>query len=174
MDPGYIIAAVIGAGATGGGVVLSNNRDDRIRSEQRDEARQADLKQAMRGYLAAVDALTAEMPGDIPAKPPPTRLDEWLLKAGKATSLDFLAFIITRLLQRAMYGKRPHQLLDRLADASAHLRLIAPPAVEAFMIEGEALAREYAPHDQHWLETWMEFRERMRAGFREALDQPEA
>jgi hypothetical protein len=85
--------------------------------------------------------------------------------------LELLAFIINHILQRAMYGNRPHQLLDRLADASAHLRLIAPPTVEHFMIEGERLANKYTPHDERWLADWREFRLSMRSGFREIFNQ---
>lgn len=70
-----------------------------------------------------------------------------------------------------MYGNRHHQLLDRMTDAAAHLRLIAPPAVEALMTEGQSLADKYAPHEEQWLIDWREFRKRMRAGFREILDQ---
>lgn len=173
VEVGYIIGGVIGVGASALGYGLSSRRDDRIRAEERKAARHAELKQAMRGYLAAVDALTAEMPEDVPPKPPPSRFDSWLLKFANASSLDFVAFIIGRLLQRAMYGNRPNQLLDRLADASAHLRLIATPEVDNFMVEGEALSRAYKPRDVEWLNTWKEYRGRMRTGFREILDQLE-
>jgi hypothetical protein len=177
MDIGYLIGpaigGVIGVGGTLLGGTLTGKRDDRIRSEGREESRRAELKQAMWSYLGAVDALTAEMPDDHPVKPQPMFLDRWILRAAKTTGFDFLAYILGRLLQRAISGTRPHQLLDRMADASAHLRLVAPPAVEAYMIEGEALGRNYAPQDEQWLASWMEFRARMRRGFREALDDAE-
>lgn len=171
MELGVIVGAVIGAGTATLGTALASRRDNRIRKEQRADARRAELQQAMRSYLAAVDSLTAEMPEDTPPKPPPSRLDPLINKMAGALSLDFLAFIITRLLQRAMYGGRPHQLLDRLADAASHLRLVAPPEVEVYMIESEQIASKYAPHDEQWLETWKDFRQRMRTGFREILDQ---
>jgi hypothetical protein len=170
VELGYVIGPLIGVGATVVGVSLTGKRDDRIRKEERKASRQAELKQAMRGYLAAIDALTAELPGDL-VKPSPTRVDRWILRVGKATGFDFLATVIGRLLQRAMFGNRPHQLLDRLADASAALRLIAPPAVEAYMIEAETLGQGYAPQNEHWMTEWRELRRRMRTGFREVLDQ---
>ena len=123
-------------------------------------------------YLTAIDAMTAEASGDLPPKAQPSWVDPWLMKFAKLTSLDFVVFILNRLLQRAIYGNRHNQLIDRLADASAHLRLVAPPAVEAFMVEGEELGKRYKAHDEQWLEDWKEFRLRMRAGFREVLDAP--
>ncbi|HXB64106.1 MAG TPA: hypothetical protein VNV42_04425 [Solirubrobacteraceae bacterium] len=170
MELSYIVGAGIGAGAVLLGVVLTGRRDNRVRTEERRVAERAELRQALRSYLAAIDALTAMMPEDPPPKPPLTPLDQRLLKIARGTGLELLAFIINRILQRAMYGNRPHQLLDRLADASAHLRLIAPPTVAQFMIEGEHLANKYAPHDEQWLADWREFRKHMRSGFREALD----
>ncbi len=172
MELGYIIGPLIGAGATVLGVTLSGRRDDRIRREERESSHRARLEQAMWRYLASIDAVTAEATGEIPPKVSASRLDPWLMKFAKVTSLDFLGFIISRLLTRAIYGNRHNQLTDRLADASSHLRLIAPPAVETFMVEGEVLSKRYKAHDEMWLEDWLDFRRRMRQGFREVLDAP--
>jgi hypothetical protein len=174
VELGYIIGPVIGAGATVLGVTLTSRRDDRIRCEGRESSRRAQLEQAMWRYLAAIDALTVEATGELPPQAQPLRIDPWLMKFAKLTGLDFIGFILSRLLQRAIYGNRHNQLADRLADASAHLRLIAPPAVEAFMVEGEELSKRHEAHDDEWLEDWMDFRRRMRAGFRDALGAPEA
>lgn len=174
VELGYIIGPVIGAGATVLGVTLTSRRDDRIRREERESSRRAQLEQAMWRYLAVIEALTAEAAGERPPQVQPTRIDPWLLKFAKLTGLDFIAFILRGLLQRAIYGNRHNQLTDRLADASAHLRLIAPPAVEAFMVEGEKLSKRFKVHDDEWLEDWLDFRRRMRAGFRDTLDAPEA
>lgn len=174
MELGYIIGPVIGAGATVLGVTLTSRRDDRIRREERESSRRAQLEQAMWRYLAAIDALTVEAKDELPPQAQPLRIDPWLMKFAKLTSLDFIGFILSRLLQRAIYGNRHNQLTDRLADASAHLRLIAPPAVEVFMVEGEELSKRHKAHDDEWLADWMDFRRRMRTGFRDALDGPEA
>jgi hypothetical protein len=170
---GYIIGPVVGAGATALGVTLTSRRDDQIRREERESSRWAQLEQAMWRYLAPIDALTVEAKGELPPQAQPLRIDPWLMKFAKLTSLDFIGFILSRLLERAIYGNRHNQLTDRLADAS-HLRLIAPPAVEAFMVEGEELSKHHKAHDDEWLEDWLDFRRRMRAGFRDALDAPEA
>jgi hypothetical protein len=176
MELGYVIGPVIGAGIGAGatvlGLTLSGRRDDRIRREERQSSRRAELEQAMWRYLAAIDALTAEASDEPPPQAQPMRIDPWLIRFAKATSLDFVGFILGRLLQRAIYGNRHNQLIDRLADASAHLRLIAPPAVEAFMVEGESLRKRHRTRDERWLEEWMDFRGRMRTGFREILDTP--
>jgi hypothetical protein len=71
-----------------------------------------------------------------------------------------------------MYGERPGVPLDRLADASAHLSLMAPPAVDALIAEAENLTRSYAPHDERWMADWKEYRSRLRQGFRNELENP--
>jgi hypothetical protein len=123
----------------------------------------------MRSYLSALDDLTLEDEA-YPVRPRLTRADRWVQERLAGTSVEFLVTIIARLLERAMYGRRRHELTDRLTQAAAHLRLVAPPGVEAYMIEGEALGRRYAPGDEDWKKEWREFRSRMRQGFREALD----
>lgn len=173
MEVGIIIGAAIGAGTTVLGVWLNSRRDDRIRAEEYKRAQHSELLHAMRAYLAAIDAITGEMPNEL-VIPPPSKFDRQLVKVGNALGLDFPAAIIGRLLQRAMYGNRHHQLLDRMVDASAHLRLVATPAVEALMIDGTGIGRKYVPGDEQWLETWTDFRQRIRTGFREILDDPEA
>ncbi|MHB8234999.1 MAG: hypothetical protein ACYDHT_10140, partial [Solirubrobacteraceae bacterium] len=152
---------------------LTSRRDDRIRREERESSRRTQLEQAMSRYLAAIDALTAEETRERPPRAQPLRIDPWLIKFAKLTSLDFIGFIVARLLGRAIYGHRRDQLIDRFADASAHLRLIAAPAVEAFMIEGEELSKRHKSRDDEWLEEWLDFRRRMRTGFRNALDAQE-
>lgn len=170
MEVGVIIGAGIGVGSTTLAGWLASRRDDRIRREERTDARHSELGLAMRNYLAAIAAIAAELPND---RPPlqPSAIDPWLDKLAKLTGLDFIAYIVGRLLQRAMFGKRPEQLGDRLADAAAHLRLIAPPEVERYMIEGEQLSRKYEPGNERWLEDWKDYMSRMRVGFRATLDQ---
>jgi hypothetical protein len=170
MEVGVIIGAGIGVSSTGLAGWWATHRDDRIRREQSDGSRRDELQQAMRAYLAAIDSLSVEMTKEL-VPSAPTAFDQRLLKLAKITGFDFLASIAGILLQRAMYGNRHNQLLDRLTDASAHLRLVAPPAVEDFMIEGEALTKRYRPNDEAWMDEWKAYRDRMRTGFRAALDQ---
>lgn len=174
MELGYVIGPVIGAAVGAGaavlGVTLTGRRDDGIRREENESARRAQLERAMSRYVAAIDALTAEASEEAPPEPHRMRIDPWLMKLAKATSFDFVAFVLSRLLHRALYGNRHHQLIDRLADAASDPRLIAPPAVEALMVEGEELRRRYKEHDGRWLEDWMAFRQRIRAGFEDILD----
>jgi len=173
MEGDIIIGAAIGAGATVLGVRLNSRRDDRIRMEDRKSAQHAELLHAMHAYLAAINAITCEMPNEL-VVPPLSKFDQTLVKLGDALGLAFPAAIIGRLLQRAMYGGRHHQLLDRMVDASAHLRLVATPAVEALMLDGAGVAHKYIPGDEQWLETWTDFRDRIRTGFREVLDDLDA
>jgi hypothetical protein len=166
---GTLIGALIVAVTTVLVFMLTGRREKRIRAEERALADKGELQQAMREYLAAVDAAVLEAEREFPP-PRMSRADRWIERTLDGTSMEFLALIIVRLLQRAMYGRRPGEVTDRLAAASAHLRLIAPPAVEAYMVEAEALTKEHKPSDDKWQEEWKAFRARMRQGFRQALD----
>jgi hypothetical protein len=163
------IGALIVAATTVLVFVLTGRRERRIRAEERAATDRGELQRAMREYLAATDAVVLEAEREFP-RPRLTRADRWLEKSLKGTSLEFLALIVVRLLQRAMYGRRPGEVTDRLAAASAHLRLVAPPEVEAYMVEAEGVTKRHRPGDEEWMEEWRALRERMRHGFREALD----
>jgi hypothetical protein len=152
----YIVGTLIGAG-----IVAA--------TEEREGAYKAELQRAMREYLAAADAAVLEAEKEMP-RPRLTRADRWVEKTLDGTPVEFLALIFVRLLQRAMYGRRPGEVTDRLVAASAHLRLVAPPAVEAYMAEAEAVTRNHKPGDEKWQEEWKAFRQKMREGFREELD----
>lgn len=167
----YIAGAVIGAGAVLAGVLITIGRDSRIRKEERNATKRRELQQAMQEYLAALDALMLEA-DDFPVPIRQTRVDRWVAKEVRGTTLEFLLHLIYRLLKRVVYGHRHDDLSDRLVAASAHLRLVAPPAVEQYMVEGESLGKEHRDGDEQWKERWKEFRSRMRTGFREALDDP--
>lgn len=169
MTFGYLVSAVIGAGAVIVGVVLTGMRETRLRTEDRDASRRAELKQAMREYLAALDAVMLEAE-DFPLPPRLNRVDEWFAESVKGTIVEMLGHFIVRLLRRLIYGHRHDDLSDRLVAAAAHLRLVAPPAVEQFMSEVEVIAQARQTGDKNAKERWKEFRARMRQGFREALD----
>lgn len=71
---GYVIGSLIGAGAVMLGALLTAQRQKRTREAEREAAQRAELKNALREYLAALDALTNEL-ADHPRQPKPTRLD---------------------------------------------------------------------------------------------------
>jgi hypothetical protein len=167
---GYVIGALIATATTVLGFGLNAWREKGVRRELRRSERQGELQRAMRAYLSALDDLTVEDETSAVVRPRLTRADRWMQERLRGTSIDFLVTIIARLLERAMYGRRRYELNDRLTQASAHLRLVAPPEVEAYMIEGEALGRRHRPGDEQWQKEWREFRSRMRQGFRDALD----
>jgi len=162
---GYVIGALIATATTVLGFALNARREKGMRRE----LRRAELQRAMRAFLSALDDLTLE-DESYPVRPRLTRADRWVQKSLEGTSVEFIVTIFARLLERAMYGRRRYELNDRLTQASAHLRLVAPPVVEAYMKEGEALGRRYRAGDEQWREEWREFRSRMRQGFRDALD----
>ena len=166
---GYVIGALIATATTVLGFALNGWRERGVRRELRRSERQGELQRAMRAFHSALDDLTLE-DETYPVRPRLTRADRWMQERLRGTSVEFLVTIIARLLERAMYGRRRYELTDRLTQASAHLRLVAPPEVEAYMVEGEALGRRYAPGDEAWKAEWREFRSRMRQGFRAALD----
>jgi hypothetical protein len=166
---GTLIGALIVAVTTVLVFVLTGVRERRIRSDERAAAERGELQRAMREYLAATDAAVLEAEREFP-RPNQTRIDRWLDRSLKGTSAEFVALIFVRLLQRAMYGRRTSEVTDRLAAASAHLRLVAPPEVEAYMVEAETVSKKHSPGDEKWMEEWRALRTRMRQGFREALD----
>jgi hypothetical protein len=167
---GYIVGTLIGAGTTILGFAINAVREGRARKEERATSRQSELQQAMRAYLAAIDDLILEGQNH-PVPPRRTRLDRVFEERMRGTTFEFIGHILVRLLERAIYGRRKGELLDRLSAASAHLRLIAPQEVEAYMIEGEAICPRHRPGDEKWQEEWKDFRSRMRQGFREKLDE---
>jgi hypothetical protein len=165
----YVIGALIATATTVLGFTLNAWREQGVRRELRRAERQGELQRAMRSYLSALDDLILGDDGH-PVRPRLTRADRWMQTRLQGTSIDFLVTIIARLLERAMYGRRRYELNDRLTQAASHLRLVAPPEVEAYMIEGETLGRRHRAGDEEWMTEWREFRSRMRRGFREALD----
>lgn len=68
-----------------------------------------------------------------------------------------------------MYGRREHELTDRMIDAASHLRLIAPVAIEELMRDADELARRYVQQDEPWRLEWLALRSRLRASFRHEL-----
>jgi hypothetical protein len=167
----YIVGAIIGAGAVLAGVLITIIRDGRIRKEDRLAANRRELQQAMQEYMAALDAAILEA-DDFPAPLRQTAVDQWFAKEVRGTLIESFLHLIYRLLKRAVYGHRLDDLSDRLVAASAHLRLVAPPAVEEYMREAEALGKEHRASDEDWKEKWKALRAKMRQGFREALDEP--
>jgi hypothetical protein len=128
----------------------------------------------MREFLAAVDLVMLEASNEI--RPPElTRFDRKLIAAtkflgiAKFLSLDTVGEVAARALQRLIYGQRPQHLTDRLVAASAHLRLIAPPDIDAILLELDGLMKRYAQGDEAWQAEWTAFRTRMRATFRDHI-----
>jgi hypothetical protein len=167
----YIAGSLIGAGAALAGGVFATLRDSRLRKEQRIATNRRELRQAMQGYLAALDAIMLEA-ADFPAPSHMTRVDRWIDRMLIRVMGPLAPFIATRLINRLVYGLRHDELSDRLVAAAAQLRLVAPPAIEEYMREAEMLAREHRGGSEQWRERWKAFRLRMRQGFREALDNP--
>jgi hypothetical protein len=131
-----------------------------------DRAREVELQVAMREFLAAVDAVMFEASGEMQA-PELNRLDRKLVAVTKLLGMDFVGEIAARILQRLIYGQRPQQLVDRMGAATAHLRLIAPPEIDAILLELDGLGKRYKQGDHAWQAEWTAFRTRMRAAFRE-------
>ncbi len=126
---GTLIGAGIVAATTVLGFVLHGRREGRALQEARTAAYRTELQAAMRAYLAALDDLFLEGENK-PPKPRLTRADRWFERQMRGTTLEFLSFLLVRLIERLLFGQRRHDLLDRLTAASAHLRLVAPLAVE--------------------------------------------
>lgn len=133
-------------------------------------AKRAELKTAMREYLAALDALTSELL-DQPAPVAPTRVDRAVGRVMTKAGADVPTFLLNRMVHRLAFGQRQAQVIDRIAAASAYLRLVAPPSVVELMQEVDAVGRTYRAGDPRWTSSWLKTRDQIRSAFREHLDQ---
>ncbi len=164
----YILGSLIGAFAVLAGVLITGIRDGRVRKAERAERRRTELHQAMYEYLAALDGVTYDLTSE-PATPRRTVFDAMMDRAVEKAGLELALHIVVRLLRRLVYGRRQYEIVDRLAVASARLRLIAPPEVEEMMHATDAMARLYKAGDQEWSQRWTELRSEMRQGFCDVL-----
>jgi len=164
----YLIGSLVGGGFVLAGSLLTMVRESRVRKAEHRAARRAELKSAMREYLAALDAVAIEI-ADSPATPRPTRVDAFLDWLADRTGFSVILFILIRLLRRATHGGRHDELSDRLVAASAHLRLIAPVGILDLMREIEDTAERYEPASGRWSGEWKVLRIRVRAAFRAEL-----
>lgn len=165
---GYVVGSLIGGGFVLAGVLVTAIRDDRARKSERQAERTAKLENAMREYLAALDAIALEGM-DTPPAPAPSRTDKALDWLAKQTSLDTVAHILVRVLRRAAYGRRRDDLVDRMTLAATQLRLIAPGSVLAIMREIDEATKDGDPSDAEWYGRWKEMRGPVRDRFREEL-----
>jgi hypothetical protein len=168
MSP-YVIGGLIGAAGTLLVWGLSALRDHFIEKQRRREYDRTVLKGALVEYLAALDALTLELM-DQPPPPVPTVIDRSFDRLVDKLGLAWTLTVIVRILRRVAYGNRPYELTDRLAAASAHLRLVAPPAVLDLMQQLDVLFRKFEHRDETWRAEWESTREQLRSGFRDALN----
>jgi hypothetical protein len=165
----YVTGAAISATSAALGYGANALRERGARKEAARAARGTELHQALREYVAALDASMMEVE-DFPMPPKMTALDRWMERKLQGTLLDLARHLVIRLLKRLVYGHRHDDLSDRLVAASARLRLVAPPQVEALMVEVEALARKYPVGDPHLLTSWKPLRERIRREFKDAVE----
>jgi hypothetical protein len=164
----YIVGALIGVFGLLAGALITTTRDARIRKAERAEARRRELEQAIAEYLAVLDVLAYEASQEPVARP--TAIDRQLDRIAERTGLEPVVETVVKVLRRIVHGNRPNEQIDRLAGASARLRLIAPPAIEEAMRAMETMARLHKPGDEEWRERWLELRELTRQRCREALD----
>jgi hypothetical protein len=171
----YVTGAAISATSAALGYGANALRERGARKEAAKAARSAELRQAMREYLAALDASILEAE-DFPVPPRVTKIDRWVEKEVRGTVVEFFGHIVVRLLKRVVYGRRHNDLSDRLVAASAHLRLVSTPRIEELLLEVDTLVKEKEQDggDEQWKQKWREFRSRMRECFREELEKSSA
>jgi hypothetical protein len=170
----YVVGALIGGGTTVLGFALSAVREGRIRKEASREASRAELKLAMREYLASLDQIVRERvfyPADVDHMPVWVRWTERLPleRVLRGSVIEYAAIIILRMIQRAAYGPRLDEVTDRLTAASTHLRLIGTPRVYEGMEEASELLATYAD-DAEWKAKWGALRASLRQRFRIELE----
>lgn len=165
----YVTGAAISATSAALGYGANALRERGARREAARAARSTELHQAMREYMAALDAVMLEAE-DFPAPVHQSALDRWFERKVEGTIIDYIGYMFVRLLKRLVFGRRHDDLSDRLVAATARLRLVAPPDVEALMSEVETLAREHRTGGSQLIERWKPLHDRMRLEFKDALD----
>ena len=156
-----IVAALTGGFtlASGlGGVMLAERFAARRRAVEGQERLAASVQTAFADYLAAVDAVTAEIEA-IPTVPSGwvNRLVEQL---ERVFIIRWLTFIITQGLMRLLYGNRANEVDDRYLAASARIRLLAPPALLACVAELDEIRSGQRSRGNDWERRWAEARSR--------------
>jgi hypothetical protein len=164
----YVVGSFIGGGFVLVGAALAMVRETFTRKAERRLAHATELGNAMREYLAALDAIAIESE-DMPEQPAITRIDRWLDRQSRRFGLDVLVHIIVRILRRTAYGRRHDELFDRVVLAATQLRLIASPAVLVTMRDIEAVTKRAGPTGQYWNREWMAIRDQVRDEFRKEL-----
>lgn len=165
----YVTGAAISATSAALGYGANALREHRARREAARASRSAELHQALREYMAAIDASMMEVE-DFPIPLKMTALDRWVERRLQGTLLDMARHIIGRSLKRLVYGHRHNDLSDRLVAAAARLRLAAPPQIASLMSEVEELARDYPAGDPRLMEHWRPLRKRIHQEFQCVLD----
>ncbi|MGD0455772.1 MAG: hypothetical protein ABSB69_19480 [Solirubrobacteraceae bacterium] len=165
----YVTGAAVSATSIALGYGANALRERGSRREAAKAARSTELHQALREYMAALDAVMLEVE-DFPAPLRENALDRWVERRLEGTPVDVFGHLFGRWVKRRAYGRRHDDLSDRLVAAAARLRLVAPPQVEALMREVESLAREHRAGGPQLMERWRPLRERLRQEFKGALD----
>lgn len=168
MSP-YIVGVVIGVGGTLLIWLLTTWREHLAERQRRRDYDRLVLKGALADYLAALDAAALEMM-DQPVPPVLNVVDRAIDLLIKKLGLEWVVMVVVRVLRRIAYGRRLGELTDRMTAASAHLRLVAPPEVLVLMQEVDELFSGSASRSDTWKSQWPSVRERLRDGFRQALD----
>lgn len=164
----YVVGALIGVFGLLAGVLITTTRDARTRNAERIETRRRELQQSIAEYLTVMDVLAHEITEEPAARP--TAIDGLLDRIAERTGLEPVVNMAVKILRRLIHGRRPDEQIDRLAAASARLRLVAPPAIEEAMRAMETMARLYKPDDEEWRKHWLVLRQVTRQRCREVLD----
>ncbi len=129
---------------------------------------------AMREYIAALSGLVeaSQWLPDIKREPDwrLSRFDKALDRLLRGSLIEVITIFVIRIIERVSYGPRNEALADRVAAATAHLRLVASPAVQALVDEADTLLRSFRPRDPEWTASWKTFQIKLRQGFREELE----
>jgi hypothetical protein len=168
MSP-YVVGGLIGAGGALVVWALATLREYFVEKHRRQDHERTVLKGALVDYLAALDSLMAEV-FEQPSVPVPNVIDQALDSLFKRLGIDWVVIFFVRTLQRIAYGDRPGRLLDRLAEASAHLRLVAPAEILNLMRELEELTGRHRSGDSDWRDEWRGRRDDLRKVARQAVD----
>jgi hypothetical protein len=173
----YIAGGLIGALSALLVWSLTTVRDHQTEKKRQHEFNRTALRAALANYLAALDSLMSEELAR-PPEPPLTAVERTVFSFLNRMGLDAVLIWlglgtffnwIDRVFRWIGYGRRPEELHDRMAQASAELRLIAPSEVLDLMQCVDDFRSKPPPHRVR-NEQWTALREVLRSGFRGALD----
>jgi hypothetical protein len=150
----WISAAIAGASAIGGGIVVAAS-NSRIRKADAEEGTRAALLSAVVGYLHMLELIGLEAARQPSSGRAVSALNRFIER--RAPQLDYT----TGRLHEAIFTPYLRTLMDRYSLAANQLLMVAPRELLQAVQRVNELLEEFESPDQGWIEEWQEARGRL-------------